>query len=100
MVELQEGVVIEPVWVDRSYAPPSAEDRKHSEAQEKEERRSKRSDGSITKSSPNFTGGWNNCGTSCVIACGASMKRISAPGDCKIIEKIRELEKQCLGGRE
>ena len=37
VVEMQEGVVIEPVWVDRSYAPPSAEDRKHREVQEKED---------------------------------------------------------------
>ena len=39
VVELQEGVVIEPVWVDRSYAPPSAEDRKHTEARRRKTKR-------------------------------------------------------------
>ena len=40
VVEMQEGVVIEPVWVDRSYAPPSAEDRS---ALRRKRRRIKRS---------------------------------------------------------
>ena len=96
VVELQEGVVIEPVSVDRSYTPPSASEAQRSSAEDLI--RSEINAASITKSSLSFTGGWNNSGASCVIACGASMKRISAPGSCKIIEKI-EGTREAMPGR-
>ena len=100
VVELQEGVVIEPVWVDRSYTAPSAEDRKHTEAQEKEEQEQREQRRVDNQELSELHRRLEQLRRELRDRLWCQHEKDFCTGSCKIIEKIRELEKQCLGGRE
>ena len=100
VVELQEGIVIEPVWVDRSYAPPSAEDLKHTEAQEKEDQEEIARRRVDNQELSELHRRLEQLRRELRDRLWCQHEKDFCTGSCKIIEKIRELEKQCLGGRE
>ena len=100
VVELQEGVVIEPVWVDRSYAAPSAEDRIRTEAQEKEDQEKRAARRVDNQELSELHRRLEQLRRELRDRLWCQHEKDFCTGSCKIIEKIRELEKQCLGGRE
>ena len=100
VVEMQEGVVIEPVWVDRSYAPPSKADLIRTEAQEKEDQEEIARRRVDNQELSELHRRLEQLRRELRDRLWCQHERDFCTGSCQIIEKIRELEKQCLGGRE
>ena len=98
VVELQEGVVIEPVWVDRSdAAPTSASEAQRSSAEDLVAREQRRVD---NQELSELHRRLEQLRRELRDRLWCQHEKDFCTGSCKIIEKIRELETECLGGRQ
>ena len=102
VVQLEEGESIEPVWMmDRGSFPepvtPSADDLIAREAQEKEEQEQRRVD---NQELSELHRRLDQLRRELRDRLWCQHEKDFCTGSCRILEKIRELEKQCLGGRE
>ena len=105
VVEMQEGESIEPVWFmgrGSSFTPVtlSAEDQVRTEAQEKEEQEKSAQRSVENLELSELHRRLEQLRNELRDRLWCQHEKDFCTGSCQIIERIRELEKQCLGGRE
>ena len=112
VVELEEGESIEPVWMidrgsnalERSTEQRSVDDERTSyvrtEAQEKEEQEKREQRRVDNQELSELHRRLDQLRRELRDRLWCQHEKDFCTGSCRILEKIRELEKQCLGGRE
>ena len=106
VVELEEGESIEPVWMmgrgsfEAVPITPSADDLIAREAQEKEEQEKREQRRVDNQELSELHRRLEQLRRELRDRLWCQHEKDFCTGSCRILEKIRELEKQCLGGRE
>lgn len=104
VVEMEEGELIEPVWMVRGSVAmpvtPSPGEMLRTEAQEKEEQEKQAQRRLDREELSEIHRRLDQLRRELRDRLWCQHDKDICTGSCKIFEKIRELEKQCLGGRE